>query len=120
MLERQSLVFTLWLACLLLLASTVLVPARAMGPAAASSSPDRLRLNFTPPPHQPPHCLTSAMEGESNPQAVAFSPENEEQDGSEARPEPRVSSLIPCAIQKISNLASIAPRSSLSLYPLRC
>ena len=50
----------------------------------------------------------------------ALRSENEEQDGADGLDEPRVSFLIPCSYRKAPDRQLIAPRSTLSLYPLRC
>ena len=53
-------------------------------------------------------------------QVDALPSENEEQDRADALDGPRVSFLIPYSFRKVSDRQFIAPRSILSLYPLRC
>jgi hypothetical protein len=53
-------------------------------------------------------------------QGNALPSEDEEQDGADALDEPRVAFLIPSSFRKVPDRQSIAPRSILSLYPLRC
>ena len=50
----------------------------------------------------------------------ALPSESEERERADALDEPRVSFLIPCSFRKVSDRQLIAPRSILSLYPLRC
>ena len=50
----------------------------------------------------------------------ALPTESEEQERADALDEPRVSFLIPCSFCKVPDRQSIAPRSILSHYPLRC
>jgi len=50
----------------------------------------------------------------------ALRSENEEQDRAHALDEPRISFLVPSPFRKVPDRQLIAPRSILSLYPLRC
>jgi hypothetical protein len=119
--DRKSLVFTLWLtSSLALLASVLVEPIRTPGFFTFSSRPDCLHLNFALPPGQPTTLLTPAMATDAVLQVNALPSENEEQDRADALDEPRVSFLIPCSFRKVHDRQLIAPRSILSLYPLRC
>ena len=119
--DRKSLVSTLWLtSALALLASVLVAPIRTSGFITVSSRPDCLRRNFALPPGQPTTRLGAAMATDADQQVNALPSEEEEQDRAEALDEPRVSFLIPCSFRKVPDRQSIAPRSILSLYPLRC
>jgi hypothetical protein len=119
--DRKSLVSTLWLTSSLALLSSVLVaPIRMSGFVTVSSRPDCLRLNFALPLGQPTTRLSAAMSTDVVLQVNALPSDNEEQDWDVALDEPQASFLIPCSFHKILDRQSIAPRSILSFYPLRC
>jgi hypothetical protein len=119
--DRKSLVFTLWLtSSLALLASVLVAPIRTPGFLTVSSWPDCLGCNSALPPGQPTTRLSAAMATDVVLQVNALPSENEEQDRADALDEPRVSFLIPCSFCKVPDRQSIAPRSILSHYPLRC
>jgi hypothetical protein len=119
--DRKGLVSTLWLtSSLALLASVLVAPIQTSGFVAVSSRPECLFRNFAlPPGHLPAH-LSAATATDSVLQMKALPTEDEEQDGADALDEPRVSFLIPSSFRKVFDRQSIAPRSILSLYPLRC
>ena len=119
--DRKSLVSMLWLtSSLALLASVLVAPIRTSGFVSVSSRPDCLRRNFALPPGQPTTRLGAAMATDAVLEVNALPSENEEQDRADALDEPRVSFLIPCSFRKVPDRQLIAPRSILSLYPLRC
>jgi hypothetical protein len=118
--DRKSLVSTLWLTSSLALLASVLVPIRTSGSVCVSCRPDCLPHNFARPPGQPTTRLSAAMATDAVLQVNALPSENEEQDRADPLDEPRVSFLIPCSFRKVSDRQLIAPRSILSLYPLRC
>ncbi len=119
--DRKSLASTLWLtSSLALLASVLIVPLRTSGAVSASSQPDCLRLDFALAPGQPTTCLGAAMATDAVLQVNALPSESEEQEPVEALDEARVSFLIPGSFRKVPDRQLIAPRSILSLYPLRC
>jgi hypothetical protein len=118
---RKSLVSTLWLASsLALLASVLVAPVRTSGFIAVSSRPDCLRLDFAIPPVQPTTLLSTTKATNTVLELVALPFEIEEQHRSGALGEPRISFLIPCSFLRVPDRQAIAPRSILSLYPLRC
>jgi hypothetical protein len=118
--DCKSLVSTLLLtSSLTLLASVLVAPIRTSGFAAASSQPDCHR-NSPLSPGQPTARLSAATDTDAAPEVNALFPENEEQDGADALDEPRVAFLIPCSFRNVPDRQLIAPRSILSLYPLRC
>jgi hypothetical protein len=119
--DRKSLVCTPWLTSLLaLLASVLVAPIRTSGFVSVSSRPDCLRRNFALSPVQPTTRLSAATATDAVLQVNALPSENEEQDWADPLDEPRVSILIPCSFRKVPDRQMIAPRSILSLYPLRC
>jgi hypothetical protein len=119
--DRKSLVVMLWLtASLPLLAWVLVAPVRMSGFVCVSCRPDCLPRNFAVPPGQPTTRLSAAMATDAVREVNALRSENEEQDGADALDEPRVSFLIPCSFRKVPDRKLIAPRSILSLYPLRC
>jgi hypothetical protein len=119
--DRKSLVSALWLtSSLALLASVLVAPIRTSGSVTVSSRPDCLRRNFAVLPGQSTTRLSAAMNTDVVLLVNALPSGNEEQDGADALDEPRVSFLIPCSFRKIPDRQLIAPRSVLSLYPLRC
>jgi len=118
--DLKSLVSTLWLTSSLALLASVLVvvPIRTSG--FVSSRPDCLRRNFALTPVQPTTRLGAAMATDAVLEVNALPSENEEQDRANPLDEPRVSFLMPCSFPKVPDRQLIAPRSILSLYPLRC
>jgi hypothetical protein len=119
--DRKSLVSTLWLASsLALLASVLLAPMRTSAFVAVSSRPDCLPRNFALPTGQPTTRLRAAMAANAVLELNAIPSENEEQDPADALDGPRISLLIPSSFRKVPDRQLIAPRSILSLYPLRC
>jgi hypothetical protein len=119
--DRKSLVSTLCHASSLALLAWVLVaPIQTSGFVSLSSRPDCLRRNFALPPGQPTTRLSAAMATDAVLEVNALASEDEEQDRAEALDEPRVSFLILCSFRKGPHRQLIAPRSILSLYPLRC
>ncbi len=119
--DRKSLVSALWLtSSLALLASVLVAPIRTPGSVTVSPRPDGLRRSFSLPPGQPTTLLGAAMATDAVLGVNALPSESEEQDRTDALDEPRVSFLIPCSFRKIADRQSIAPRSILSHYPLRC
>jgi hypothetical protein len=105
---------------LALLAMVLVAPVRTSGFVTVSSRPDCLRRNFALPPDQPTTRLSAAMATDAVQEVNALPSENEEQDRADALDEPRVTFLIPCSFRKVPDRQSIAPRSMLSFYPLRC
>jgi hypothetical protein len=119
--DRKRLVSALWLATsLALLASVLVVPIETSGCVPVSSRPDCFRRNFAIPPGQPTAHLSAAMATDAVLQVNVLYSENEEQDPADHLNEPRVSFLIPCSLRMDPDRQLIAPRSILSLYPLRC
>ena len=119
--DRKSLVSMLWLmSTLALLASVLVAPIRASESVTVSSQPDYFRRNFALPPGQPTTHLSAAMTTDAVLPVNALPFENEEQERADPLDEPRVSFLIPCSFRKVPDRQLIAPRSILSLYPLRC
>jgi hypothetical protein len=117
--DRKSVLSTLWLiSSLAVLASVLNAPIRALG--FVSSRPDDLRRNCALPPGQPTARLGAAMATDDVQQVNALRCEDEEQDRADSLDEPRVSFLIPCSLRKDPDRQLSAPRSILSLYPLRC
>jgi len=121
MLDGKSLVSTFWLtSSLALLASVLVAPTRTSGFVTVSSRPDCLRSNFALPSGQPTPRPNAAKATDAVLQVNALPSEIEEQDRTDALDEPGVSFQIPCSFRKVSDRELIAPRSTLSLYPLRC
>jgi hypothetical protein len=122
MLDRKSLVCTLWLTFALALLSSA--PVELIGTSGLvnfSSLPDfRSSHVAIPPVQQPTARLSAGMTDDAASEVNALPSENEEQDRADAMDEPRVSFLIPWSFRKVPDRQSIAPRSILSLYPLRC
>jgi hypothetical protein len=119
--DRKSLVSMLWLtSSLALLASVLVAPIRSSGLVSVSSRPNCLPREFARPPGQPTTRLSAAMATDAVLQVNALPSENEEQDQADPLDEPRLTFLIPCSFRKVTDLQLIAPRSILSLYPLRC
>jgi hypothetical protein len=110
--DRKSLVSTLLLTSSLALLTSGFVT--------VSSRPDCLRRNFALTVGQPTTFLCAAMATDAVLQMKALLSEDEEQDRADPLDEPRVSFLIPCSFRKNPDRQLIAPRSNLSLYPLRC
>jgi hypothetical protein len=119
--DHKRLNSTLWLtASLALLAAVLVAPIRTSGFSSVSSRPDCLRRNFALAPGQPTSRLCAAIATEAAREENALPSEDEEQDRADALIEPRVSFLIPCSFCTLPDRQLIAPRSILSLYPLRC
>ena len=118
---RKSLVSMIWLTtALALLASVLVAPMRTSALVSVSSRLDCLRRKFTLPPSQPTTRLSAATAADAVPAVDALPSEREEQEGADARDEPRVSFVIPCSFRKVPDHQLIAPRSIVALYPLRC
>jgi hypothetical protein len=119
--DRKSLVSLICLTSSLALVALVLgAPIRTSGFVTVSSRPDCLHRDFALPLGQPTTRLSAAMANDGVLPMKALASENEEQDRADPRDEPRVSFLIPCSLRKVADVQLIAPRSILSLYPLRC
>jgi hypothetical protein len=127
--DRKTLVSTLWLtSSLALLASMLVAPTRTSGfvsvsvliPESVSSRPDCPCCNFAVTPGQTTTRLGAATATDAVLQVNALPSENEEPDRADPLDEPRVSLVIPCSFGKVPDREWIAPRSILSLYPLRC
>ena len=119
--DRKSLVSTLWLTSSLALLALVLVPPiRISGFVTVSSRPECLLRDFVLSPGQPTTRLSAAIATDAILEVDALPSESEEQDRADALDEPRVSFLIPCSFRKVPDRQLTAPRSILSLYPLRC
>jgi hypothetical protein len=119
--DQKSLVCTLWLSLsLALLASVMVAPNRTPGLVSVSPRPDCVRRNFDLTPDQPTTCVGAATATDAVLQVNALPSQNEEQDRADPLDEPRVSFLIPCSFRKVADRQLTAPRSTLSLYPLRC
>ena len=119
--DSKSFVCTLWLtSSLALLASLLVVSVRTSELGSDSSRPDCHRRNFAQAPGQPTTCVSAAMPTDVVLRVIALRSENEEQDGADPLDEPRISFLIPCSFRKVPDRQLTAPRSILSLYPLRC
>lgn len=117
--DCKSLVATLGLTSLLALLACVLVsPIRTSG--FASSRPNYLRRIFALPGGEPTTRLSPVMAINAVLDVNALRSENDEQDRADALDEPRIALLIPCSLPRVPDLQFIPPRSSLSLYPLRC
>lgn len=121
MLNRKSLVATIWLASsLALLASIPGTPIQTPGFITVSAQPNCLLRNFAQPPGQSATSLTASTATDTVLSMKALPREEEEQDRVDALDEPRVSFLIPYSFRKVLDRQSIAPCPILSLYPLRC
>jgi hypothetical protein len=119
--DRKRLLSTLRLAfALALLALVVVASIQLSGLETVSSRPDGRRSDFTLPPGRSTACLDAATATDVDRKMKAFSSENEEEEGADALIEPRVSFLNLCSFRKVPDYQLIAPRSILSLYPLRC
>ena len=119
--DRQSFGSTLWVTLSLVVLATVLVASfRTAACVTISSRPDCLRHNFALPLGQPTTCLSAALNADAVLQVNDLPAENEEQDRVDVRDEPRLTFLIPSSLCKMSHCQLTAPRSILSLYPLRC
>jgi hypothetical protein len=120
MTDRKSFVCTLWLICsVAVLAAVLVAPIRTLGFVSVSSRPN-FRRNFSLSPRQPTTRLSAAMATEAVLHVSALPSANEEQERADPLDEPRVSVLIPCSFHKVPDRQLTAPRSILSLYPLRC
>jgi hypothetical protein len=119
--DRKSLVTTLWLtSSLVLLASLLIAPIRTSGFVNISSRLDSLRRNLAPHPGQPTASFGAVKATDTVLEVDALPSENEEQDRADTLEPPRVSFLIPWTFRKLPDRQSIASRSILSLYHLRC
>ena len=119
--DRQSLVSTIWLTSVLTLLAWVLAaPIPTSGSVTISAPVDGPHPNRVLPPGQPTTCLSSTVPPNDVFDVNALPTEDEEQDRADAAHEPRPSFLIPCSLRKVFARKLIAPRSILSLYPLRC
>jgi len=119
--DRKSLVSMLWFTTsLALMASVLAEPVWTSGPFTVSSPSDSLNRHFALLQGQPTTCLSAARTTNDVLQVNALPSENEEQDRPDAPGRSRVSCLIPCSYHKVPDRPLIAPRSILSLYPLRC
>ena len=119
--DRKRLVSTLRLTSSLALLALVLVASiRLSGSATDTYRPDCLRSNFTLLPGQPTTRLSAAIARDADRKMRALPSGNEEEEGADALDESRVSFLSLCSFRKIPDRQLIAPRSILSLYPLRC
>jgi hypothetical protein len=119
--DRKSLVSTLWLtSSLALLASVLVAPIGASGFVSISFPPDCLRRDSALLPGQSTTRLSAAMDTDAVLQVNALPSENEEQDRADPLDEPRASFLSPCSFRKVPDHPVIAPRSIVTLYPLRC
>jgi hypothetical protein len=118
--DCRSLVTAFRLASSLALVVSVLIaPIRSPRPVAVASRSECLRGDFALPPGQPTARLSGVRDDDAVAEVNALPSENEEQ-GADALDEPRVSFLIPWSFRKVPDRQLIAPRSILSLYPLRC
>ncbi len=121
MLDRESFVSTLWLtSTLALLASVLISPIRTSGALSLCSRSDCLRGNFALASDRPTTRLIAATVTDAVLDVDALRSENEEQERAHGVDEPRISFVVPCSFRKIPDRQLIAPRSTLSLYPLRC
>jgi hypothetical protein len=119
--DRKSLICTLWLtSSMALLASVFVAPIRTSGFVSFSCRSDCVRRTSALLPGQPTTRLNAAMDTDSVPQVNAIPSENEEQDRADPLDEPRVAFLSPCSFRNLPDHQLIAPRSIVSLYPLRC
>jgi hypothetical protein len=119
--KRKSDCSTLWLTSSLALLAWVLVaPVWTSGFVSVSCRLECLRRNFAEAPGQPTTRVGAAMATDAILQMNALPSENEEQDRADPLDEPRISFLIPYTFRKVPDRQLTAPRSILSLYPLRC
>jgi len=131
--DCKGLVSKLWLtSSLALLASVLVGPIQTLGFDAVEQRSDCSGRNLALPPGQPSTRISAAsatdavlrrngLPSENGAQAEnKEKAENEEQEPGDSLDEPRVSFLIPCSFPNDSDRQLIAPRSILSLYPLRC
>jgi hypothetical protein len=120
--DRKSLVSTLWLASsLALLAWVMFPPLRTSGVVSVSFQHECLRVDFAVSPGQPTVCFSRTTTTDRVQQVKAISTEeDEEQERFDALDEPRTSFLISASFRKMPDRNSIARRSILSVYPLRC
>jgi hypothetical protein len=119
--DRKSLVCTLWLtSSLALLASVLIAPIFTSGFLSVSPRPDCRCCDFALAPVDSTTRLSASMDTDAVLQVNALPSENEEQDRADPLDEPRVLFLIPCSFRKVPDRQLFAPRSILSVYPLRC
>ena len=117
--ERKSLVSMLCLTSSLALLVWVLVgPIWMSGFVIVSSRPDYVRRNLGV--RQPTTRVSAATSTDAVVKVDALASESEEQERAYALEQPRVSFVIPYSFRKAAGRQLIAPRSLLSLYPLRC
>ena len=119
--DRNRLVPTFWLAsALVVLASVLMTPIRTSGSVTGSPRHDCLCRDLALPSGPTTPHLGAPLTTDAVNRVNALPAEDEEQDRADALDEPRVSFLIPCSFRKVPGRQSIAPRTLLSLYPLRC
>ena len=117
--DRKSLVSTLCLTSSLSPLVWVLVgPVWTSGFVIVSSRPDCLRRDLGV--RQPTTRVSAATTTDAVLKVDALPSESEEQERAYALDEPRVSFVIPYSFRNAADRQLIAPRSLLSLYPLRC
>ncbi len=121
MLDRKSLVFTLWLAgSLVLLAWVLVVPDRTSRLVTVPSRPDCARRNVAVSPDQPAIRLVAGVATDAGEEANALSSEDEEEDPAVALDEPRVCFPSLGSFRTVPNRRLAARRPILAFYPLRC
>ncbi|WP_422931539.1 hypothetical protein [Singulisphaera sp. PoT] len=119
--DRKSLVFTLWLTSLVaLLASILLAPVPTSAFITVTSQPDCPHRHCSLCPGPSTSSFSAAMATDVVRQVTALPFEIEEQDRTDILDEPRVAFLVLSFFRKDLDRKVIAPRSILSLYPLRC
>lgn len=119
--RRNNLISAFWrTSSLALLAWMLVAPIRTSGVANVSSRPDCHCRDSALPLGQPKTSLSAVMDTGVVLRMKALPFEDEEQDWAGALDVLRASFLIPCSFHKAPDRQSIAPRSALSFYPLRC
>jgi len=119
--DRKSLVSPPWLASSLVMLGLLLVaPIGTSGFVTISPRSDGFQSNFVLLSCQQTTHLSAATASDTVLVVDALPFEDEEQERPDVLAEPRVSFLNPCSFRKIPDRQLIAPRSVLSLYPLRC
>lgn len=103
-----------------LLALVLVVPIRSPGSVSDPSRPVCLNNSFAPPPSHSTARLGETSATDAVQKLKALPSENEGEEGADALDEPRVSFLSFRTFRKVPDRRLIAPRSILSLYPLRC
>jgi len=114
---RKSFFPTFWLISVV---AVLVAPFLTTRIVTASSRSACLRRNFSLPPSQLTIGLGAATATVAVLEVNALPSEDGEQDRFDALNELRVSFLMPCSFRKVPARRSIAPRSILSPYPLRC